>query len=279
MILLLPLIIAGSLNGCGTDVHSAAWKGDFDTVKEWVEKGGDVNAPQASSGGNILSYAAGGGNVDLVKYLLSKGAKVNDQDKDSTTPLHYAAREHHPEVIKALVEAGAQPNVFAGRYKRGHTEAHTAAMHFPYEGTPLHWGICGRGKEKGSREATVKTLLELGSDPNAKSQQVAPPLKYAVAVEEPGIVRLLLEAKADPNNGAPLHIAVACDNYDIVKLLMDHGADVNRPAQHISSFDPLNQVAGQVVTLGTQAVTPLSLAKSDRVKELLQKAGAKTTGP
>ena len=50
------------------------------------------------------------GREDLLKLLLSHGAKANHSDTYGQTPLFYAARESHCNVMKILIEAGADPD-------------------------------------------------------------------------------------------------------------------------------------------------------------------------
>ena len=44
------------------------------------------------------------GNLDVVKYLVEKGADVNIPDENGWTPLHIAAKEGKLDVVKYLVE-------------------------------------------------------------------------------------------------------------------------------------------------------------------------------
>jgi len=56
--------------------------------------------------------------VELVRFLLSRGADVNIAGFDGKTPLHRAAYRGNPEMVKALLEGGANPQA---RDNRGNT--------------------------------------------------------------------------------------------------------------------------------------------------------------
>jgi len=54
-----------------------------------------------------LHFAAGKGDMALVKHLLAQGAPVNTFDDLGKTPLHYAVAKNHLRVAKLLLAAGA----------------------------------------------------------------------------------------------------------------------------------------------------------------------------
>jgi hypothetical protein len=62
----------------------------------------DVNIPDLR-GRCPLSYAAGTGNVAVVRALLKRGAKCDSRDRISRTPLAYAASEDAIEVVELLL--------------------------------------------------------------------------------------------------------------------------------------------------------------------------------
>jgi uncharacterized protein len=77
---------------------TSAGAGDMTAVKLFLDAGMDVNA----GGGAALGLAAGRGQTDMVKLLLSKGAKP------TSTALQYAKTRGHKEIEKILVDAGAK---------------------------------------------------------------------------------------------------------------------------------------------------------------------------
>ena len=51
--------------------------------------------------------AAHGGQPEIVKLLIEKGAEINAKDKSGWTALMLAARGGYPEIVKMLIEKGA----------------------------------------------------------------------------------------------------------------------------------------------------------------------------
>ena len=82
--------------------------GDLATVKQLLRDGVDVNA-STEYGATALSYAADKGHVELVRFLLEKGANPNTQDTFyKSSPLSWATMNEHWEVTVLLVEHGAE---------------------------------------------------------------------------------------------------------------------------------------------------------------------------
>lgn len=54
----------------------------------------------------LLHWAALGGNLNLVTYLIEQGAPSNIGDDTDTTPLILAASAGRTEVVKLLIEKG-----------------------------------------------------------------------------------------------------------------------------------------------------------------------------
>lgn len=76
----------------------SAGVGDLTAVKLFLDAGMDVN----SGGGAAIGLAAGRGQLDMVKFLLGKGARA------TSNSLQYARTRGHPEIEKILIEAGAK---------------------------------------------------------------------------------------------------------------------------------------------------------------------------
>lgn len=97
------------------------------------------------AGESALMMAALKGEVAGAKMLLARGAKVN---KEGWSPLHYAATGPEPELVRLLLDSGAEVDPAA-----------------PNGTTPLMMAA-----QYGS-EDSVKLLLERGADPNRRNQR------------------------------------------------------------------------------------------------------------
>ena len=93
----------------GTPVIEAAVIGNLEILKMLVERGGNVNARYGGIGGSsVLIYAVGDGqNLEMVEYLISKGADVNYVSKTQKSALLWACDIGSFELAKCLIDNGA----------------------------------------------------------------------------------------------------------------------------------------------------------------------------
>jgi len=269
-----------------TPLHLAVAGGHRVMSEFLVDHGADVNALDA--GGQPPSFdAVARGHAELLARLLALGAKPDVVDNPGRTALSHAAERGHQESVKALLAAKADPN--AGRSDLPlHLAIHIRSPAIvelllradadpnrvaPVSaravrrtlGTPLSKtlpGYTGNPLEAAINErdaGLVKLLLQFKADPNGPSSTKVP---FGVqAANSPEILKLLLEAGADPNAPQPeseggataLHFAASSANRESVKLLLEHGAKPNVTA-----------------LFGQHGVTPLMLAANRKDAELVQ---------
>lgn len=114
---------AARYDGAGDDwwMSSAASDGRLWAVELLVARGADVNKPSNSTDSvpspeGPIVQAAGSGNVDLVRFLLDRGAVVNHVigGRARCFALTQAAWGGHLEVVRLLVERGAAVNAVWG---------------------------------------------------------------------------------------------------------------------------------------------------------------------
>jgi len=89
-------------------LHNAAGKNDLETVQTIVEKGTNVDRKDIA-GQTPMMWAAETGSIDVVKYLVEKGADVNAVagKQGRGTALIYAAATNRTEVVNYLLDNGA----------------------------------------------------------------------------------------------------------------------------------------------------------------------------
>mmetsp|Transcript_19929 Transcript_19929/g.60344 ORF Transcript_19929/g.60344 Transcript_19929/m.60344 type:complete len:123 (-) Transcript_19929:666-1034(-) len=93
------------------DIFLAAREGRHNLVTKLLDQGAPVNGYRWS-GVTLLHRCAETTQTELVKILIERGADVNQKTTWGwQTPLHYAARVGAEEICLDLIQAGANWNV------------------------------------------------------------------------------------------------------------------------------------------------------------------------
>ena len=100
-----------------TPLHSAAYQGDLEMVQVLLNYGVDVNV-QNNPGCTPLTFASLNGHHNeprVARLLIEHGADTNTRDViEGITPLHRASRRGRLEVVRVLIELGANVDVKDG---------------------------------------------------------------------------------------------------------------------------------------------------------------------
>ena len=108
LLLLLPW--TASAQNPGDELRRAAGAGDVAKVKELLDKGADVNAAN-SYGGTALAFACDRGHLEVIRLLLDRGANPDTQDTFyKLKPIGWAAQRGYTEIVKLLLDRGAAPD-------------------------------------------------------------------------------------------------------------------------------------------------------------------------
>lgn len=241
------------------DIFFAATIGDLEGVKKHLEAGADINGRDPNFGASVLAAAVVRNQVEVAKYLIEKGADVNQGSQDGSTPLHTAALFGFDESAELLIESGA--DIFASG--EGGTPAEVSNADWEttlyiasiiqlviveedvMEGREKIRALLDKKTEERAYEdpyiavfinntEALKASLENGNvDLNELEPRTGVSILTIAALSGDGeVAEILIEAGADPNltnrdGGTALHAAVFLGKPGIVKALLENGADKN----------------------------------------------------
>ena len=181
-----------------TPLNDACRRGNIEFVRFLLSKG--VQPMTASSKKPhfpLILAVARQANLELVKLLVEAGAEVNMPNLKGITPLHRASKKNSIDVAEYLIQQGADVNIESFPFGREMKET-------KWPGTPL----C---------HAATPEMIRLLMHHGAKltwNEQAAGPLCTAVEAKKLDNVKCLIsEFNADPNEGigsscSPLWAAV-----------------------------------------------------------------------
>jgi len=246
---------------------------DAATLERLIQQGADPNK-RNDAGATALMWAA----LDLEKtrVLVAHGADVNAKSDDARTPLMIAAgRPGGAPIVKLLLDHGANPNPTSnpGAESSPLLEASLAgdadSMQALLEHGANFKDIAGFALANAAGADCMK-CIDLLVARNLDAMQYTIALGQVVVLDNPNLVRLMLQHGADVNAPDPtgrtaLMYAAVSDLLPVeqIKMLIEKKADVNAKSQHPRS--------------GDTGLTPLDLAKlhgDTPVVDLLVKSGA-----
>ena len=231
------LEIAGLLIRAGADANAAndfrmtplseaCTNGSAAFVDLLLKAGANPNTPVATGVPPIMTCARSG-SADAVRKLIAGDADLNAKEPaQHQTALMWAAAEHHPDVVRTLIEAKAD---LRAHTKNGFTALHFAAREGAVESAHLllaagvdinirsqpELPMSARDVEQEATTSGGGTLQPLSGRraASATSSDGATPLLVATMRAQVPSALFLLEQGADPNIGdaglTPLHWAAA----------------------------------------------------------------------
>lgn len=173
------------------------------------------------------------GNLEKVKAILEKNPSLLDQDNGNGTPLYQAVRSKRMEIIQYLIDKGADVNK---KTSNGMSPALYAAYHDECRIVEL---LLLNGAEIGIHEAAacgfkgiLLQQLARGIDVNKPAPNGAIPIKFAVRQGDEDMTELLVRHGANYNFQDSycnlLHWAVTTGgNIKLVEYLVSLGVDMN----------------------------------------------------
>lgn len=202
-----------------------------------------------------LMTACMNGEIQMVQGLLKEYPTLVNCSWAYFTPLHFAVREGHTEVVECLLEHGAdassitgvswQDSPFQKAKDRGYSplaelierhiqqEPHSHSISESLSGSSAEYNLF-TASAVGDDEFVRDILSNDSSKVNTLDASGRSALYYASKNGHESIVQILLQNGAYPNlpekdapGGASLHASVSANHLSIVKMLLDYGADPN----------------------------------------------------
>jgi len=174
--------------------------------------------------------------------LLPQVSSINDRFKDDWTPLTAALKMRRLGIARKLLDAGADPNIAAGKNRNALTPLHVAA--------------------ENGLEDMAELLLNIGADPHARTITETTPMYRAARGGSLRIMQMLHELGCDVNartwdNWTAIFDPVLRNRIDLLEQLLLWDADCNITTR--------------------QGVTPFSLALSLGREQIVQILADKTS--
>ena len=189
-------------------IHAEADRGDFDAIKQRVLKDKNV-VNSLDNWSRPLHHAAYTNRIEIVKYLVENGAEINARQGDGATALGHSASRGNTEIAKYLLEKGVNPDLSDDK-----------------GATPLHHAAYAGNME------LVKLLIAHHANVNLAQKDGGTALSHASIQKHNEVAKFLLENKANPNladnkGSSPLHHAAYAGNSELVKMLLIYSANPN----------------------------------------------------
>ncbi|XP_018903045.2 LOW QUALITY PROTEIN: uncharacterized protein [Bemisia tabaci] len=260
----------------------SAANGNLSITEMLMRSGADINYCNFQ-GYTALHRAAEHNRKDIIHFLLKNGAAVNSPSGSENhktyylsrtpSPLSIAARKGLLEIVKTLIEFGANINALSAN-----------------ESSPI-FEACKKGRFK-----VAQLLLQHGATPDSKFVDETP-LSICAQKGYLSVLQVLIKFNAtvdiaDSRGRTPLYRASEQGYVRIVKKLLETGAAINVRTEcgetplsiaakngHLKTVKILLKFGAAIDIIDTKGNSPLFKASSNghiKVVRLLLKHGAKT---
>lgn len=200
----------------GATVICAHWGLSPSTVGLLLERGADIEAKDMRWNKPALTWTAELGSLAILKVLFQHGADVHHKDAHASALL-YASGNARTDVVKLLLDAGADPNLQCHQGKTSLTRVASG------EG---RYFLAGRwwNPTPADRKDTAVLLLDAGCDVSLKDVHGKFAVHYAASYGYLGALETIVERGGDPEvldeeGKTPLDRAQESGSLDVMKFL------------------------------------------------------------
>ena len=238
-----------SENATTTPIFAAASSANFEALRALTEYGADC------AEGFIAATIAG--NPAVMRELVKLGGNIDAQDSESNNALYVAVTMNKTEMVKLILELGADVNLKAEGGRNVLTYAAMMASKMVDAGRDLDPEILTTLVKAGAdytdamavafatgAAELAHTILNAGADPDTIVGDTGKTFMMYAVMSGGEIVSVLLGHGADPNicdssGHSPLMMAVLDEETDpsVIDVLAKGGADVN--ARNKNNCTPL----------------------------------------
>ncbi|KAK5044423.1 hypothetical protein LTR84_011295 [Exophiala bonariae] len=272
----------------------AAKNGQKAIVELLLSHGSDVNTLFTDGDTAFIACIRGGVDIAIINAILEAGALTSAKTADGKTPLIEAIMSRRIDIVTALLNSGASPNLAGPKHPLWQATYYPPALKLLLlrgAKQQMAIGIMELAASINNIES-IQILLAAGASPDQRKDGLYTPLCSAIRDNRVDIVNLLLDHNADPNLPASEYPAWKCithGRFHLLPPIVGRGANLNDPPGIIEMAVAHNDVDALVYliekgvnvnTLNSHGQSPLTTAIRDnrlRSVEILLKHGADVT--
>lgn len=120
------------------NVEPDKFKAAVDVFKLLLDQSEKTGFPIKNYTASLFYYAVDAENLEMVKYLVSKGLSVNDRNKNGEPPIVAAVRSENLEMVKYLIDHGASSSPSLEKIANPEIRNYLDHINSPYDVTKSH---------------------------------------------------------------------------------------------------------------------------------------------
>lgn len=227
-----PVTAAASSGQSNPELYEAFFKAGIDPKKKY------------QNGANLLLLAISSDKeLKAAHYFATKGMSLKDVDSDGNTAFTYAARSGNIPLLKKILEKGVKPNdnalFTAAQGSRRESNTIETYKYLVEEVKIKPTAINQSGQNvlhiltgKPNQTEIIKYFISKGVDPNKTDKEGNTPLMVAASARDTSVLEFLLPTAKNVNlqnlkGESALTNAVKSGTPEALSLLFAKGADVN----------------------------------------------------